>query len=193
MFDRKVDENAEELVLDLNRGAVEPRIKGVLDLKKMTTREDTIDKKPTGDEEVEINPNYDVVRKRIGNAVNMEREAKRFADKPDENIRDGVFNTELRIDAMKALEATKPEKNTTDFRRFAPRENPELTKQIEQRVEEARKKSPKGPREITKELETDPNKNKRIYLQKPKKKPEPEDPNKQIQKSPEALGPWDES
>ena len=193
VFAPKVSENQDELHIEPRYETIQPRVKGVLSLKKMTEREDFDAKQPTRDE-VELNPNYDLVRKQVGTAVNIERGAQRFKDKPSEDIYDGRVTTDQQIDHVKALESTKPEKTTADFKRFAPRSNEEVKNQIEKRIEEARKKSPpKGPREIREELENNPNKNKRVVFLKPTKAPKEEE--KKVaspQKSPADLGPWDQ-
>ena len=191
IFAGKANENNEELLLDLKRDAIEPKVKGVLDFKKITARED-LEEKKVYDQEVVLEPKYDLVRKNTGGtAVNIERVAKRFPETVNEDINDGRYTTEQRIDMNKALDSIKPERNVADFKRFAPRENPELTQEIERRREEAKKSPPKGPKEIREQLENHPNKNKRIYLQKPPKRQDNQDEEERVIKpNPDPLSPW---
>lgn len=192
-FDAKEPESHEELLLDYKRDAIEPKIKGIPDFNKMIARDDREEIK-IPEQEVELNPKYDLVRKNTsGTAVNIERMAKRFSAKPEEDVNDGRITTEQRIDMNKALDSIKPDKPIIDFKRFAPRENPELTQEIEKRREEARKKSPQGPKEIREELENNPNKNKRIYFRKPSKEPETKAQDAEEKPQPDPLGPWGEN
>ena len=122
IFDKELNEYKEEIILDINYQAIDPKIKGIPDLNKNVPREESNIIKPYSEEEVILEPNFDVIKpNRIGIAVRMDKGEIRFIESSNEMTYVGAATTEQIIDYNKALDAIKPDPKVIDFKRYAPR------------------------------------------------------------------------
>jgi len=123
LYGTKSKENEDELILDVDYKQIDPKIKGIPDLSKLTSR-GTMEAKPNEEiEELVVNPSLNLVKPNVsGTAVKMDSKTKRFDDKEKEDVNDGRWTTEQQIDYAKTQDAIKPKIDVVNFDRYAERE-----------------------------------------------------------------------
>lgn len=127
-FDKKVDENQEELLLEVNYNPVEPRVKGIPDIKKLTSREDLEAKRNENEDHLVLNPipgmdpETGLMKPDTKHTMTMDSKTKRFTELEKENPNDGRTTTSQTIDYNKALDAIRPNRDVVNFDRYADRE-----------------------------------------------------------------------
>ena len=152
-FEKKVDENQEELLLDVNYKHIDPRVKGVPDIAKLTSREDLEAKRNENAEELLLNPipgmdpETGLMKPDTKHTMTMGTKTKRFAELEKENPNDGRTTTADTIDYNKALDATKPNREVVNFDRYADRDSTKETqaeKSVKKQLRDLNKKIKKA-------------------------------------------------
>lgn len=140
-YEKKIDVNQEDLILNVNYDAIDPK-PNVPNFEKQLPRKEIEIKEQ---DEIEVNPNYEVI-KPTGPKISFPKEKKGTELKKDDP-NDGKITTEQVIDMEKALASIKAKTPAVDFKSYAKRDNvkeEDKKKLIAQKLKEDQEKLKKN-------------------------------------------------